>query len=75
MTAVTVLNRGVDSLYLSASGHVIDGLTQCLSRMVEMASGEPVPFSFEDAGPDMYLRLHGWRGYPFWISSPRFDCA
>jgi len=73
MTGVTVLNSGVDSLYLSASGQVIDGLTQGLSRMVEMASGEPVPFSFESAEPDMHLRLHGWRGYPVWISSPRFE--
>jgi len=73
MTPVSVLNSGVDSLYFSASGHVIDGLTLCLQRMVEMASGERVPFSFDDAEPDMHLRLHGWRGYPFWISSPRFE--
>jgi hypothetical protein len=73
MTGVTVLSGGVDSLYVSASGHVAGGLTLCLSRMVEMAGGEPVPFSFDDADPDMHLRLHGWRGYPFWISSPRFE--
>jgi hypothetical protein len=73
MTAVSVLNGGVDSLYFSASGHVIDGLTLCLQRMVEMAGSEPVPFSFEDAEADMHLRLHGWRGYPFWMSSPRFE--
>jgi len=74
VTAVRVLSSGIDSLYLSASGHLSDGLTLCLSRMVEMAAGEPVPFSFDgDAEADMVLRLHGWRGYPYWISSPRFE--
>jgi len=75
MTAITVLASGVDSLYLSMRGELFDGLTVCLASMVDLNrhTGEPIPFSFHDAEPDLLLRLHGWRTWPFWISSPRFE--
>ncbi|HZT06561.1 MAG TPA: hypothetical protein VFC51_05985 [Chloroflexota bacterium] len=54
---------------------LFDGLTVCLCNMVDLNghTGEPIPFSFYDAEPDLLLRLHGWRNWPFWISSPRFE--
>jgi hypothetical protein len=75
MTAVTILAGGVDSLYLSAAGELADGLDVCLAAMIDnnRHTGEPIPFSFDSAEPDMLLRLHGWRNWPFWISSPRFE--
>ncbi len=73
MTAVRILAAGIDTLYVSVRGDLWDGLLPALRNMVEMAGGETVAFSIRDAGPDFLLRPHGWRGYPFWISSPRFE--
>lgn len=73
MTALRVLGAGVDSLYVSAKGEFWDGLLLVLQRMVELAEGETVPFTFREGGPDFLLRPHGWRGYPYWVSSPRFE--
>jgi len=75
MTAVTVLASGVDSLYLSAAGELADGLDVCLAAMIDnnRHTGGPIAFSFGSAEPDMLLRLHGWRNWPFWISSPRYE--
>jgi hypothetical protein len=73
VTALRILAAGVDSLYVSVKGEVWDGLPLVLRRMVEMAEGETVPCTFREGGPDFLLRSHGWRGYPFWVTSPRFE--
>jgi len=73
MTAVHVLAAGVDTVYASVRGELWGGLLCVLRHMVELAAGEAVAFSFRSDGPDFLLRPHGWRGYPYWMSSPRFE--
>jgi hypothetical protein len=34
-----------------------------------------MPLSLHGSAPDLMLRRYGWRGYPFWLSSPRYEIA
>ena len=71
--AIRVLASGVDSLYMSARGELQNGLDVALRTTREMANDEDVVISYRDEDGSYLLRSHGWRGYPFWLSSPRFE--
>ncbi|MHB8510113.1 MAG: hypothetical protein ACYDGR_15975 [Candidatus Dormibacteria bacterium] len=66
-----VLSAGVDSLYLSAKGELREGVIELLASKRDEAraagGASVVAFSPEDS---FLIREHGWRGYPFWLSSP-----
>jgi hypothetical protein len=74
LTRVKILSAGVDSLYLSAPGKLDQGLTEVLgAKRAEAASaGEPTAFKLS-SGASFVLKEHGWRGYPYWLSSPWLD--
>lgn len=73
MSDVHILASGVDSVYLSIKGELFDGLTVCLKAMRELNPDQEIPFSFHDIEPDMTLHSYGWRGYPYWLSSPNYE--
>ena len=68
-----VLAAGIDSVYLSAKGELRDGLLNALQAAREQDQGEAAVFDFDPEEGSYLLRPHGWRGYPYWLSSPRFE--
>jgi hypothetical protein len=68
-----VLSSGIDSLYASAQGVVHEGLLEVFQNMRELCPGEALPFEFRPGEGYFLLRPHGWRGYPFWLSSPAWE--
>ena len=54
-------------------GELIDGLLVALGDVRALNPGAEVPISLDGGPPDLMLRRHGWRGYPFWLSSPRYE--
>ena len=73
MAPLRLLSSGIDSLYLSVHGALIDGLMVWLHAMREMCGSEDTAFDFAAEEGSFLLRTHGWRGYPYWMSSPRFE--
>lgn len=73
MPYVSVVSSGVDSLYVSARGKLVDGLLDWLGRMREMCCEEATPFAFDESEGYFLFRPHGWRRYAYWLSSPRFE--
>lgn len=75
MTQLVSLAAGVDTLYLSVKGEIDGSAWRVLHSLREKARAEddPVPFTFEDEDGSLVLRPHGWRGYPVWLSSPRYE--
>lgn len=74
MTKVNILSAGVDSLYVSAPGKLRDGLVEGLAakRAEAAGAGEPAAFKLP-SGAGFVVKAHGWRGYPYWLSSPWLD--
>ncbi|MGI8608429.1 MAG: hypothetical protein ACR2MY_04260 [Candidatus Dormibacteria bacterium] len=74
MTKVKILSAGVDSLYLSAPGKLRGDLNDELAakRLEAISTGEPVAMMLA-SGASFVLKEHGWRGYPYWLSSPWVD--
>jgi hypothetical protein len=71
---VTAVAAGVDTLYLSLTGDLDGAAMQVLRRLREVTAHEDVtPFTLDDADGSLNLRPHGWRGYPLWLSSPRYE--
>lgn len=68
-----VLASGVDSLYASVPGQLIDGVTQALAATKELGDADGTVLNLREEDGHFLLRRHGWRGYPFWLSSPRFE--
>jgi hypothetical protein len=75
MSQVRVLASGIDSLYASVRGELVDGLLQVLAELRRANPDADVPLSLHSSGSDTMLRRYGWRGYPFWLSSPRYEIA
>ncbi len=73
MTEVRVLASGIDSLYASARGELADGLVVALTDVRRFSPDAEVPLSLDGGEPNLLLRRHGWRNYPFWLSSPRYE--
>ncbi len=67
-----LLAGGVDSLYLSAQGGVQQEVWGALEAVKVRAQHEreAVPVEFERAGWRLLLKPHGFRGYPYWLTSP-----
>jgi hypothetical protein len=68
-----VISSGVDSLYASAKGKLWDGLPSVLRNMRELNPDQEIVFDLHAEAGSYLLRPHGWRGYPFWISSPTHE--
>ena len=75
MSRLRVLASGIDSLYASARGELVDGLLKVLTELRRISPDADVPLSLRGSDPDLMLRRYGWRGYPFWLSSPRYEIA
>jgi hypothetical protein len=75
MTQVRVLASGIDSLYASVRGELVDGLLEVLAELRRASPDADVPLSLRGSSPDTLLRRYGWRGYPFWLSSPGYEIA
>lgn len=73
MADLRVLAGGIDSLFASVRGELIEGVLVALGDVRALNPGSEVPCSFGGGPPDLLLRRHGWRGYPFWFSSPRYE--
>ena len=73
MALLGVVSSGIDSLYVSAKGELFDGLLDWLRSMRELGGTEATAFAFHPDEASFLLRPHGWRGYPFWLGSPRFE--
>lgn len=73
MSGVRVLAGGIDSLYASVRGELVDGLLGILDEVRRASPDQDVPLTISGSAPDLLLRPHGWRGYPFWLSSPRYE--
>jgi hypothetical protein len=75
MSQLRVLASGIDSLYVSVRGELVDGLLQVFTELRRLTPDTDVPLSLHGTAPDLMLRRYGWRGYPFWLSSPRYEIA
>lgn len=74
VSKVKILSAGVDSLYVSAPGKLREGIAEELAakRLEAASSGEPAAIKLP-SGASFVLKSHGWRGYPYWLSSPWVD--
>lgn len=68
-----VLASGVDSLYASVPGELVDGVVRALEATKGLGDADGTVLTFREEDGHFLLRRHGWRGYPFWLSSPRFE--
>ena len=68
-----VLASGVDSLYASVRGRLRAGLVESLTEKRAAAGKDGAVMCFREEDGHFLLRQHGWRGYPFWLSSPRYE--
>jgi len=73
MSDLRVLASGIDSLFVSVRGELIDGLPVFLGDLRGLTPDGDIPLSLGCGEPDLLLRTHGWRGYPWWFSSPRWE--
>ncbi len=73
MAEVRVLAGGIDSLFASVRGELIKGVLQALDHVRALNPDAEVPCSFDGGPPNLLLRRHGWRGYRFWFTSPRYE--
>ena len=70
MSDLRVLASGIDSLYVSVLGKLIDGLLIFFGDLRGFTLDGDIPLSLGCGELDLLLRTHGWRGYPWWFSSP-----
>jgi hypothetical protein len=68
-----VLSAGVDSLYLSVRGELWDGLLPALADIRALGDEDGAVVQLHDDDYAFLMRPHGWRGYPFWLSSPNVE--
>lgn len=68
-----VLASGVDSLYASVRGQLREGLVQTLTEARSAGDKDGTVVCFREEDGHFLVRQHGWRGYPFWLSSPRYE--
>ena len=68
-----VLASGVDSLYASVPGELRDGVVEMLAEHRANADKDGAVMTFREEDGHFLVRPHGWRGYPFWLSSPRYE--
>ena len=73
MSAVRFLASGIDSLYASVRGELADGLLRVLEEVRKAEPDADIPITISGSIPDLLLRPCGWRGYPFWLTSPRYE--
>jgi hypothetical protein len=71
--ALRVLASGVDSLYASVPGELKNGVIEMLAEHRANADKGGAVMSFRNEDGHFLVRPHGWRGYPFWLSSPRYE--
>jgi hypothetical protein len=68
------VSAGVDTLYLSLTGDMDQGAMRVLRELRDAAGDDDVtPFTLDDADGSLIVRPHGWRGFPLWLSSPRYE--
>ena len=77
MGCLRVLSSGVDTFHCSVRGELQDGLLVFLEALKREAqsSKEPQVVTWGEQSVSVALRLHGWRGYSFWASSPNIEVA
>ena len=71
--ALRVLASGVDSLYASVPGELKDGVIAMLIEHRAKTDKGGAVMTFREEDGHFLVRPHGWRGYPFWLSSPRYE--
>lgn len=71
--ALRVLAAGVDSVYASARGELQNSLITLLGELRSFGNRDGMVLSFREDEGHFLLRPHGWRGYPHWLGSPRFE--
>jgi len=73
VTTLTAVAAGIDTLYLSIRGEP-DGLTlQTIRALRDSSDDDATAFTLDERDGYLVLRPHGWRGYPLWLSSPRYE--
>ena len=73
VTDVVPVAAGVDSLYLAVQGELDAATVHLLSALRDSGDDEATTFALEEQDGFVQLRPHGWRGYPLWLSSPRYE--
>jgi hypothetical protein len=73
VSELRVLASGIDSLFASVRGQLIDGVLVALADVRALNPDTEVSCSFDGGPADLLLRRYGWRGYPFWFRSPRYE--
>jgi hypothetical protein len=72
MSPLSIVSAGVDSLYVSSAGTIKDGVHEAFRSVRALGTeGELVPIEMMSGA--FLFRPHGWRGYPVWLSSPRYE--
>jgi hypothetical protein len=64
---------GVDTLYLAVRGELDDAVLNVLTALRDSGDDDATTFSLDEQDGFVQLRPHGWRGYPLWLSSPRYE--
>lgn len=72
MTALSIVAAGVDSLYVSSDGEIKPGAVEAF-RSVRALGPDDDAIPIDMHVGSYLLRPHGWRGYPVWLSSPRYE--
>ncbi len=74
MTPLVAVAAGVDTLYLSLRGELDQGAMRVLNELRgATADDDRTPFTLDDRDGFLMVRPHGWRGFPYWLSSPRYE--
>ena len=73
MTGIRVLASGIDSLYASVRGELVEGLLMLLAELRRSIPDSEIPLSLSGGDPDLLLRRFGWRNYPFRFSSSKYE--
>lgn len=63
----------MDSLYVSAQGTLTDATLATVAEKRDEAREAGEPARMDCVGHEFLVREHGWRGYPYWLSSPSME--
>jgi hypothetical protein len=70
MSRLRVLASGIDSLYASARGELVDGLLQVLTELRRLSPDADVPLNLHGGPPDLMLRRYGLARLPLLAELP-----
>lgn len=73
MTAFRVVGAGIDSLYISGHGSLKDSVLHQLVEAQVLAALERENRLVSVGDRDFIVYPRGWRNYPIWLTSPRYE--